>query len=57
MLSHHGASTGHIQTEDVAYLPPEALKSITSSEDYDGEELLANTQTTLTQEANIYSFG
>ena len=65
MLSHYGASSGYMESEDLIYLPPEAIRTVAlPSTTPKGLKktscsvpLIANPERTLTPEANVYSFG
>ena len=64
MLSHYGASSGYVDSEDLVYLPPEAIRTVAIPSSPPEEQktssslpLLANPERTLTPEANVYSFG
>lgn len=62
MLSTYEASSGLVSSEDLVYLPPEAIKTIAAPTEAEetmtsSTTFLADPDTLLTPEANVYSFG
>ena len=58
MLSHYGASDGQVDTENLVYLPPEAVKTVQLFRPCEFSAiLLIDPAVSQTAEANVYSFG
>ncbi len=65
MLSHYDASDGHVESEDLVYLPPQAIRTVSlpsnqpeaSATSTATATLRARPGTLLRPESNVYSFG